>query len=160
MSQNKMSRRRFLLIAGAGGAGACAVTCGAATYLGAFDRLLGISKTPLLEKHWTYAEDALVIALADVDDLRNPGDAVRLEDDALPERVLVVHGLDGEFYAFKNECTHAKRRIDPDGGQLKCTSVSGSTFDYEGHVVDGAAEDDLTTYPVEVQGEQLIIRLA
>jgi nitrite reductase/ring-hydroxylating ferredoxin subunit len=46
--------------------------------------------------------------------------------------VLVIQGDDGEYYAFKNRCTHGKRRLDPMPAiqQVQCCSIGKSTFDY------------------------------
>jgi nitrite reductase/ring-hydroxylating ferredoxin subunit len=65
--------------------------------------------------------------------------------------------------AVKNRCTHiGGRRLDPVEGkpELRCCSVGHSVFDYEGIKLSGLAKDPLTTFPVEQQGEELIVTLA
>lgn len=127
-----------------------------------FDRLQGISHTPELTNPdaWAYADNTLTLALDQIPELAEPGSAVQLDHDSLPRPLLIVHGNDGGYYVFVNECTHGKRKIDISGGELKCTSLSQSTFDYSGAVLSGPAEDDLTTYTVAQQGDALIVTLA
>ena len=126
-------------------------------------RLRGVTHTPLLDNPdaWTFSDGTLTLALADIADLAEPGSAVRLEDDAVPKNLLIVHGADGNFYVFVNECTHAGRKIDlNDAGELECTSISSSIFRYDGSVDSGPAEDALTTYAVALEGDQLSVTLA
>jgi len=157
------SRRDFLRI---GCVGTLAVTAGAvgvANYTGALDRLKGVTHTPLLEPSsaWRYAGGELRLALADIPELEQAGSAVRIEDTQLPEDLLIVYGVDGEYYAYINKCTHGQRKIDLDeNGQLRCTSIGQSQFDYDGRVLSGSAVDALTTYTVERRGGDLIITFA
>ena len=83
------------------------------------------------------------------------------QGEALADPILVVLGDDGEYYAFLNACTHAGGKIDPVAGTmaLECCSVSGSTFDYDGNVLSGPAEEALTSYPLNVEGDELSISL-
>lgn len=141
-------------------------TAGAAgllTQTSFYDRLLGVTHTPLLEDDsaWNYIDNTVTLILGQIPDLAQPETAVRLEDDQLPENLLIVHGTDEQYYVFVNECTHSGRKIDlDDNGQLKCTSMGQSTFTYEGAVLSGSADAPLTTYTVEQSTEQLIITLA
>ena len=72
-----------------------------------------------------------------------------------------MHGEDGEYYAFKNRCTHAKRRLDPVSGtpNVQCCSVGKSTFEYDGKVVSGSAKKNLTIYSITVEDGKLVIGL-
>jgi len=131
--------------------------------MGLFKRIFGIceTKAPSDGKCWKVAEGKVEIELARVPELQSKEGAIRLEGGGLPERVLVVHGTDGRFYAFRNNCTHFGRRIDPLPGQpqVRCCSLSKSTFDYRGERVSGPARRTLTTYKVEVENGVLIISL-
>lgn len=159
----KPSRRDVLRI---GCAATILGTVGAAgllTQTDFYDRLLGTTKTPLLDDPtaWAYADNTLTLTLAQIPDLAAPGTAVRLEDDQVPENLLIVHGTDEQYYVFVNACTHGERKIDLDeNGQLKCTSMGQSKFTYAGEVVSGSAESPLTTYTVERTGGELIVTLA
>ena len=111
---------------------------------------------------WTYAEQIVTVSLSQIPELTPTGSAVRIEGESLPQSLLVVHGDDNNYYAYKNACTHAGRKIDPIAGTLtlECCSASGSTFDYDGNVLSGPASAPLTLYPVTVNAGELVIDLA
>ena len=127
--------------------------------MGWFRKILGLCDTPVPGEDacWTCSEGKIELDLAQVPELASRGTAVRLEGRGLPVRVLVVHGTNGRFYAFKNRCTHMGRRIDPMPGAaaVRCCSVSGSTFDYTGNVMSGPAKGGLTTFRTHL-GKQLL----
>jgi nitrite reductase/ring-hydroxylating ferredoxin subunit len=126
-----------------------------------FQRLFGICATspPSDEGCWTFEDGKLTIDLTRAPELNDRNGAIRLEKKNLPERVLVVHGNDDSYHAFKNRCAHAKRRMDPIPGteQIQCCSVGKSTFDYSGMRLSGSAKKDIETYPVTVETDKLII---
>lgn len=117
-----------------------------------FQRLFGISATkpPKNEKCWTYAHKKVILDLGMVPELRKAGSSIRIESDSLPERILVVHGLDGKFHAFRNKCSHSGQRLDPlpDKKALQCCGTSQSVYDYQGKVISGPAKTRLLTYTI------------
>jgi len=127
-------------------------------------RIFGICETqpPSAENGWNYADHLIRINLKQMPELANPGGAVRLEGDGLPERILLVHGRDGQFHAFANKCTHMGRRLDPlpDEEAVQCCSLSKSTFNYAGDPVSGAAQTSARTFPATMEGDELVINLA
>lgn len=161
----KVTRRTLLRIGGC--AVAVVATGGAAggylaTQTDFIDRVQGKSDTPELDDPaaWSYHDQTLTLALASIPDLAEPGSAVQLNDDQLPEPLLIVHGADGDYYVYINKCTHGERKIDPKGGKLECTSFSRSTFDYAGAVLSGPAGSPLTSYTVSRDGDDLVVTLA
>ncbi len=128
-----------------------------------FQRLLGISATklPSDEGCWTFEDGKIVVDLARAPELAGRSVGLRLEKRGLPERVLVIQGDDGQYYAFRNRCTHGKRRLDPVPGArlVQCCSVGISTFDYAGRNLSGPAKEALRTYPVTVKDGKLFIAL-
>ena len=164
---NKISRRSFLKVTGAAGATMLLVGCQdkdvTAENRGFIDRLLGrpVTDLPQIEDAWTYQDNALTLDLAKLPELDELGGAVRIEGEILPDPILVVLGEDGEYYAFKNACTHAGRMIDPLAGTmtLECCSASQSTYDYEGSVLSGPAKGPLTSYALSHHNETLSIVL-
>ena len=164
----KTSRRNILIATGAVG---CTLLLGgyAAAEFGepdrAFaDRILGrpLTGLPQIEDAWTLEGETLTLNMAKLTELDELGGAVRIEGDALPEPILVFQGDDADYYAFKNVCPHAGRKVDPIAGtmEIECCSVSASTFDYAGNVLSGPANAPLQKYATELSGEQLIINLA
>lgn len=125
-------------------------------------RILGICKTgtPADEGCWSFADRTITVDMTRAEEIRTVGGAIRLEGRGLPEKVLLFQGLDGRFYALKNQCTHiGKRRIDPMIGQdrLNCCSVMGSVFTYKGDVISGPARKPLTSYPIVMQSDRILI---
>ena len=94
-------------------------------------------------------------------ELKDNGSALRFEGKGLEEPVLVVHGDDGAYHAFKNRCTHGKRALDPVPGTstIQCCSVGTSTFNYDGFLIEGPAKGPLAVYEVDRAGENLTITL-
>jgi len=163
----KLSRRSFLIATGA---------VGGALLLGGYvaaelaeperavsDRILGkpLTGLPRIEGTWTYQDNALTLDMSKLPELNELGGAVRIEGDVLAEPILVLQGEDTNYYAFKNVCPHAGRKIDPKKGTmtLECCSLSSSTFDYEGNVLSGPATEPLQRYAVSLSQNQLTIVL-
>lgn len=126
-------------------------------------RILGICETrqPSDAESWRYENGRITARFSRLPELGRPGGAVRLEGGGLPRRILLVHGMDGQFRAFANRCTHMGRRLDPLPGKdrIECCSVSKSTFTYEGEPVSGAAKAPIETFLVEINGDVLWIRI-
>ena len=128
-------------------------------------QLIGICETtvPKDPESWTLSNNKIEIDLDRVPELSQAGSAIRLEDDGLPVRVLVVHGVDNTYHAFKNRCTHysSGRRMDPVPGKplIRCCSIGQATFDYDGKVISGPAEKELTIYPVDINENKLVVSL-
>ncbi len=127
-------------------------------------RTLGLSETkkPLMTNCWEYKDGKLVVNLHEASELQAPGGAIRLEGKALPVRVLVVCGENGEYRAYRNQCTHfGHRRLDPVPGTntVQCCSINKSTFDSNGNNLFGPAPHSILCYSVEKEQEKLIVLL-
>ena len=131
--------------------------------MGFFKRLFGICETPPPTDPdcWNLSGGEIEIQLDRAPELAKKGGAIRLEGKGLPEKVLLINGHDGKFHAFKNRCTHAGRRIDPFGAneQIRCCSVSKSTFDYSGKLLSGPAKGPLTSFQVKREDGRLTVHL-
>ena len=166
MSKN-ISRRDFLKLTGATGSAFLLVSCSSdeeeKTKLGFIDRLIGkpLTETPIIEGAWSFTSGKLTLDLTKLPEIESLGSAVRIEGDVLPDPVLVVLGDDGNYYSFLNACSHAGRMIDPVAGSmtLECCSLSKSTYDYEGKVLSGPADEALQSFPLSIDGNQLIIEV-
>lgn len=127
-----------------------------------FKALLGICSTkPLSPDLWSLEDGKIRIALSNISELKNEGDAVYLKRDVLKSPVLIVKAKDDKYLAFENKCTHGKRKLDPVPGEssLRCCSINHSTFDFDGNKIKGPAKKTLTRYTVEVSDDKLIITL-
>ena len=132
-------------------------------HLNIFQRIFGICATrrPLNEDCWTFENGKLIVDIALAPELAPHNGALRLEKKNVPERVLVIHGVDGQYYAFLNRCAHMGRRLDPVPGaqQVQCCSLGKSTYDYAGKKISGMAKENITTYTVSADGTKLLITL-
>jgi nitrite reductase/ring-hydroxylating ferredoxin subunit len=161
-----VSRRDFLKLTGASGATFLLASCSKVSSgeHSFWDRLVGypVTQVPQIPDAWSYESEKLTLDISKLPELADLGGAVRLEGETLPEPILIVLGEDGNYYAFKNVCTHAGRKIDPVKGSmtLECCSVSASTFDYQGAVLSGPAEQPLTSYALDVVDQKLTITLS
>ena len=133
--------------------------------MGIIKRILGICETrkPSKPECWRQVDGRLEVDLGLAGELSLPGDAIRREGSDLgKDKILVIFGQDGEYRAFKNRCTHVgHRRIDPLHGEplLRCCSVSKSTYNYEGKVVSGPANEPLTVLECEIVDNRLVVKL-
>ncbi len=129
-----------------------------------FQRLFGIPATapPGDPGCWEYASGQLTIDLRRAPELARPGGAIRLEGHPLPVRILVVRDEQGLWRAYRNRCRHGGRRLDPVPGtdSVQCCSVSKGTYDLEGNLVAGPGRGPLTVYPVENEGDRLLVDLS
>ncbi len=126
-------------------------------------RVFGISvtSTPADEGCYTAQGGTVQLDLSRAPELSAAGAALRLESPDLPDRLMVLHGIDGVFRAYTNHCACAGWRIDPVPGEhkVRCCTLAQSTYDYDGKKLSGSAKTDLTTHAVEVDGDQLTITL-
>jgi cytochrome b6-f complex iron-sulfur subunit len=116
---------------------------------------------PSNDAGWRVAEGTLIVELSKLPELSEPDSAVRFESDKLPDRLLLVHGMNDAFYAYANHCGCGGFRIDPVPGEekIRCCTLMQSTFDYDGKVLTGSAKKDLTVYPIVQDGDTLRVQL-
>jgi nitrite reductase/ring-hydroxylating ferredoxin subunit len=74
-------------------------------------------------------------------------------------REIVVANVDGQFFAFANECTHRQGPLGEgmllEGGVVECP-FHGGQFDVRtGEVVASPPEEPIATYPVQVDGDDI-----
>lgn len=130
---------------------------------GFFNRLLGKPATdyPQDPGCWHFSDKKIIVELSKAPELANPGGAIRIEGNNIPDRVVLIHGDDGKYHAFLNKCKHANRRIDPVPGAfiVQCCSLNRTTYDYNGNVLKGAAKEPIKVYNVEIDNGKLIISI-
>lgn len=127
-SECKITRRSFLAVPGALAAGltlsACATT---ATYRTAI------------------RGGRLAIEFENFPELAKPGGGILLSAPGLDGPVLLIN-LDGtSFRALSGVCTHLGCNVRPSGRFLQCP-CHGSTYDLEGQVTRGPAEQPLRMF--------------
>lgn len=145
------NRREFLKTSGA----TIACTClGSLCVQGCTSPFSSTSDTPTATT-WSYRIEAeqIVLDLEKTPELRAPGDSVKLEfkhsDMRRSAKILIVHPEDTSYLAFSNFCTHRGKEIEYHHPDKRLACVSGhSTFDLKGRVVEGKADDPLSTCQV------------
>ena len=131
--------------------------------MGFFARLLGRCQTslPVDSSSWKVEQNYLVIEKGNTEELSKVKGAVRYEGEALPIRVLVMRGDDGNLHAFENKCAHGGRRIDPgpDENTLMCCSVSKATYDYQGTGLNEPAKGGIRVLELNEDEKKIRIKL-
>jgi len=103
--------------------------------------------------------DRVSISLSRTPVLGQPGGAMRIEDERLPDRIIIVHGQDGEFQCYRNRCACGGFRIDPVPGEerMRCVTPMQSTYEQDGKPLAKHVEKYLDLLPVDVAEGQLTI---
>lgn len=88
-----------------------------------------------------------------------PGKMKRVDRDG---RRILLANVDGKYYATDDTCTHEDASLSKGflkGDIVKCP-LHGSRFNLcTGQVLDDPAEQNLRTYPVRVDGDDILICL-
>jgi 3-phenylpropionate/trans-cinnamate dioxygenase ferredoxin component len=87
-----------------------------------------------------------------------PGTALGVEVDEQP--IAVVHAEDGNFYAIRDECSHAE--IPLSEGEIEGTTVEcwlhGSRFDLKtGEPLELPATEPVQVYPVRIEDDDIYV---
>lgn len=98
--------------------------------------------------------------IAGIDDIK-PGEVKRVEAGGVA--LCLVHTEDGRFCAVADACTHEEVELSDgylDGDEVECP-MHGSRFNICTGAVRGLpANKPVQAYPVEVDGEDLIVDLS
>lgn len=99
------------------------------------------------------------VKAAQVGDIK-PGDRKIVEIDGT---FVAVFNVDGDFYAIKDVCTHDDGPVaegELDGYEIVCPR-HGARFDIrDGRVLSFPAITPIRTFPVKVEGDDILIEMA
>lgn len=87
------------------------------------------------------------IVVADHPRLAEPGGYLRVQPAGSEDFIYLVSLPDGGYAALSPICTHLGCTVDLQGSHLVCP-CHGSTYERDGAVVRGPAEEPLRRYPV------------
>ncbi|MEX0681827.1 MAG: non-heme iron oxygenase ferredoxin subunit [Dehalococcoidia bacterium] len=77
------------------------------------------------------------------------------------DQEVVIANIDGEFVCFSNSCTHRQGPLGEGmllpGGVVECPFHGGQFNVRTGEVVAPPPEEPITTYPVEVDGDEISV---
>jgi cytochrome b6-f complex iron-sulfur subunit len=99
------------------------------------------------------------LPLSEYPDLAKPGGSAKVLPDGFQDPVYVLALEDGRFAALSPICTHRGCTVEIEGARLVCP-CHGSTYDREGTVLRGPAEEALQRFPVERTGDAILIRVS
>lgn len=156
-----ISRREFIKFTAATVACACAGVATGTSGCSARD----VSTTPSApEGSYRREGDRVIVALSEVDDLKEVGAAVKFtldDEDGSELKVIVVHSEDETYQAFADRCTHRGKELNYLHVDKKLQCLSGKAqFDLEGSVIRGPAEDTLPRYRLRREGQEMVIEVS
>ena len=88
-----------------------------------------------------------------------PGKMKRFDIDG---HAILVANVDGRYYAVDDTCTHEDASLASGSlkGELVKCPLHGSRFRLtSGEALDEPAEEALNTYPVEIEGDNILVGL-
>jgi 3-phenylpropionate/trans-cinnamate dioxygenase ferredoxin component len=98
------------------------------------------------------------VKVAELSDMEE-GELLAIEVDGEPICLVKVNGI---ICAFTDNCTHIGGPLNEgelDGDVLTCPWHGAQFNVHTGKVLRGPARQDLQTYPVEIEGEDILISL-
>lgn len=105
-------------------------------------------------------EGVLIVALEQVPELGKIGGSVKIEDDNLPEPIIIARIQDEVYVAASIKCRHGGREVEYKhaDGRFRCVSFGHSVYDLDGKNVRGPAKKPLAIFPVSVHGASLSVK--
>ncbi|WP_421709156.1 non-heme iron oxygenase ferredoxin subunit [Algihabitans sp.] len=87
------------------------------------------------------------------------GEVIGVEVEGTP---IAIYNLDGEYFATHNVCTHAFALLSDgyvDDGKVECPLHQGIFDIRSGKAEEGPVDEDLKTFTVKVEGDELFVQL-
>jgi Rieske Fe-S protein len=104
------------------------------------------------------SEGKILITPSNYVELGEIGGAIELDISSLSERIILVRMGESSYAALSPTCTHLGCTVRKEPSFFRCP-CHGSTYTLEGAVVRGPAEKPLRRYNVEMNNQQIIIRV-
>ena len=149
-----IDRRAFLRLA----AGTVACACAGAASISGCSRAAAAHTPTAPAGSYRRQGHQVIVTLSAAGQLQAVGGAVRLVLDGGETKLVVLHPEDRAYRAFADRCTHNGKELDylHEEREIRCCSRR-SRFDLAGQRIKGPAEGDLSAYPVQQQGNELVI---
>lgn len=142
MSETSISRRTFLHHSITIGGGMATATLACAAGLKRYSGKIN--------------DGSLIVDTTPFPELEKPGGAVLVSTGPNGDALLLVRSGPGAFHALSPVCTHLGCEVRPTRFGFRCP-CHGSSFDFDGKVVSGPANEPLSAYPVRVEGTRVEI---
>jgi nitrite reductase/ring-hydroxylating ferredoxin subunit len=154
-----INRREFIKVSGT----AVFCSCASAIGLGACSTWRDEYNVPHVpEGSYRREGKKVIISLIAANVLQEVGTAVRLRlvgSEDSQQKIIIVRSGDDAYQAFADHCTHnGKELYYLPGERIWCHSGK-SQFDLEGNVIKGPVESGLFSYPLQREGDQLILEI-
>lgn len=120
--------------------------------------LTGCSTTGLTTYHAVMTENAVRIPVHEYPELRLPDGAIQLDVGNLQAPIIVIRTSENSFVALSPVCMHLGCIARKESAFFRCP-CHGSTYELNGTVVRGPAEQPLRTFKTEYDGKTLVIHL-
>jgi Rieske Fe-S protein len=160
----EQTRREFLGTSAAVVIGTTTCLCGL-TGCATFTKT---GRTPSIpEDAYTFEADVnrVVVDLARVPQLAEPGGSVKIRDAALSDPLIIARTEEDTYVVASIECPHRSVEVEyqPDRSGFECASLGSSEFALDGSRLSGPAEQPLRVYAASLDAEaksRLIIELS
>jgi naphthalene 1,2-dioxygenase system ferredoxin subunit len=120
----------------------------------AASRIGGLPKSPWPGKDAAMSNDSNWVTVARRADLP----AGQIKGVKVGKQEIALYNLDGDYYATDNVCSHAYAQLS-DGfierGQIVCPLHAGCFDIKTGKAMEPPAEDDIRTFPVRLNGDEI-----
>lgn len=87
------------------------------------------------------------------------GEVIGVEVEGTP---IAIYNLDGQYFATHNVCTHAFALLSDgyvDDGKIECPLHQGIFDIRSGKAEEGPVDEDLKTFTVKVEGDELFVEV-
>ena len=153
MSDQKIERRSLLKVLCGGAAAVCGgvVGCGAAGDMGTEEQLVQLPAV---------VDGSIRLELSGYPMLQTVGNGLVGEAQGMAEPLAIARDGENTFFATRAVCTHmtCTLRFNQLSASLMCP-CHGSSFEFDGKVINGPATRDLNRLVTEFDGQTLRIKL-
>jgi Rieske Fe-S protein len=156
----KMTRRE-MMEAGALLVGGACCGCRTGDNPAAPPRSLCCSTPEVEPESVTFGPGGLTIDLRQAPALRGVGNAAYVINKDKALELIVVHAATSRYCVLSRLCTHGGQVVSYNRarGMLQCNNFNHSIFELNGSVWKGPAEKPLTSYPVVLVADALVISI-
>lgn len=101
----------------------------------------------------------IIIDIVKIPDMLNQGNAIKIIDPKINDRIIIANPGDNKLIAFSIACTHNGAEVEyiHDKKIFKCVSYNRAEFSLEGKSTDVMNLKTLKSYPLRRQNEKLVI---